>query len=76
MAQDAILVCSDWGYELSDVRDVYQGSIHIFNGDQDLMVPLGLQRCVKRMVSILVVLSLFEEWVSVQGVGKWTGHFE
>ncbi|KAG0588238.1 hypothetical protein KC19_2G228000 [Ceratodon purpureus] len=50
MAQDAILVCSDWGFELSDVRDRYQGSIHIFNGDQDLMVPLGLQRCIKGML--------------------------
>ena len=59
MAQDAILVCSDWGFELSDVRDAYQGSIHIFNGDEDLMVPLALQRCIKRLVIRLRVLSFY-----------------
>lgn len=52
MAQDLLLISGDWGFELSDVQDVYQGSIHIFNGDQDLLVPLGLQQCIKKVVSV------------------------
>lgn len=51
MAQDLLLISSDWGFELSDVQDVYRGSIDIFNGDQDVLVPLGLQKCIKKVVS-------------------------
>ncbi|KAG0588242.1 hypothetical protein KC19_2G228100 [Ceratodon purpureus] len=56
MAQDLLLISGDWGFELSDVQDVYQGSIHIFNGDQDLLVPLGLQQCIKKVLPDLVHL--------------------
>lgn len=53
IAQDLLLISSDWGFELSDVQDVYKGSIHIFQGDQDNLVPLGLQQCIKNLVSAL-----------------------
>lgn len=53
MAQDLVLILGDWGFELSDVQEVYQGSIHIFNGDQDLMEALGFQQCIKEVVSAL-----------------------
>jgi len=51
MAQDLLLISSAWGFELSDVQEVYQGSIHIFHGDQDNLVPVGLQVCIKKVVS-------------------------
>lgn len=52
MAQDLLMISSDWGFELSDVQDVYEGSIHIFQGVEDNLVPLGLQRCIKKIVSL------------------------
>jgi hypothetical protein len=51
MAQDLILISKDWGFQLSDVEDMYQGPIHIFNGDLDSLVPLGLQQSIKKVVS-------------------------
>lgn len=50
LAQDLLLISSDWGFELSDVQDRYKGPLHIFNGDQDVLVPLGLQEIIKRQV--------------------------
>jgi hypothetical protein len=51
MAQDLLLITHDWGFELSDVQKSYQGPLHIFCGDQDMAVPLALQKCIKKLVS-------------------------
>ncbi|XP_024393681.1 uncharacterized protein [Physcomitrium patens] len=56
LAQDLLLISSDWGFELSDVQDRYKGPLHIFNGDQDVLVPLGLQEIIKRQLPDLVHL--------------------
>jgi hypothetical protein len=32
MAQDWLLLTHDWGFELSEMLQVYQGPLHIFHG--------------------------------------------
>lgn len=54
MAQDLLMISSNWGFELSDVQDVYEGSIHIFQGVEDNLVPASLQRYIKNIVSVFL----------------------
>jgi len=65
MAQDLLLISNVWGFELSDVQDVYQGSLHILQGDQDNLVPLGLQQCIKKLVSALRQFNFFGQCTSL-----------
>jgi hypothetical protein len=45
------LITRDWGFEITDLPKVYQGPLHIWNGDQDLLVNIDLQRCIKKLFS-------------------------
>ncbi|XP_024391006.1 uncharacterized protein [Physcomitrium patens] len=56
MAQDLQLLTGDWGFGLSDVQRVYHGPLHIWQGDQDWLVPISLQRLIKKRIPDLVHL--------------------
>lgn len=58
MAQDLQLLTGDWGFGLSDVQRVYHGPLHIWQGDQDWLVPISLQRLIKKRVSELPFIYL------------------
>jgi pimeloyl-ACP methyl ester carboxylesterase len=50
-AQDAVLdTAADWGFELPDIQKAYKGPLHIWNGDEDRLVPLHLQECIQKQV--------------------------
>jgi len=53
MGQDLLPISNAWRFELSDVQDICEDSFHIFYGVQDNVVPLGLQVCIKKRVSVL-----------------------
>lgn len=53
---DLYLMSHNWGFEITDVPKVYHGLLHIWNGDEDVLVPLGLQECIKKLIPELVQL--------------------
>jgi len=57
VAQDAVLdTAADWGFELPDIQKAYKGPLHIWNGDEDWLVPLHLQECIQKQLPDLVHL--------------------
>ncbi|BBN03367.1 hypothetical protein MPTK1_2g22980 [Marchantia polymorpha subsp. ruderalis] len=56
MSKDIELLKSDWGFEPEDVAGVYKGPFHIWQGVEDNLIPVGLQRWVKSVVPELVDL--------------------
>lgn len=56
MARDLHLVLSHWGFELEDIAEVYDGPIHIWQGDSDNLVPFQMQRFVKSELPKIVDL--------------------
>ncbi len=61
MAQDWLLLTHDWGFELSEMLQVYQGPLHIFHGDLDWVVPLFFQQCINKLVSNLVTSAVLRK---------------
>lgn len=57
---DLYLMSHNWGFEITDVPKVYHGLLHIWNGDEDVLVPLGLQECIKKLVSNYFFTSFFQ----------------
>ncbi|XP_002974667.2 uncharacterized protein LOC9637429 [Selaginella moellendorffii] len=48
LAKDLELLCScDWGFELDEVGRCFEGPIHIWQGSDDRLVSLELQRWIK-----------------------------
>ncbi|KAH7441130.1 hypothetical protein KP509_03G026500 [Ceratopteris richardii] len=50
MARDLHLVSNHWGFELEDIAEVYTGPIHIWQGDEDNLVPIHMQRFVEKKI--------------------------
>jgi len=48
---DLYLITHHWGFEITDVPKVFHGPLHIWNGDEDSLVPINLQKCIKKLVS-------------------------
>ena len=46
---------SRWGFELEEIRD-FEGPIHIWQGTDDWLVPVGLQRWVASQLPDIVQL--------------------
>ncbi|KAH8959526.1 hypothetical protein BDL97_06G081700 [Sphagnum fallax] len=58
VAQDWLLLTHDWGFELSEMLQVYQGPLHIFHGDLDWVVPLFFQQCINKLLPDLMHLHI------------------
>eukprot|EP00250_Pteridium_aquilinum_P029666 c39927_g1_i1 orf=1-1008(-) len=56
MARDLHIVSNHWGIELADIGEVCNGPIHIWQGDEDNLVPIHMQRIVKRQLPKIVHL--------------------
>ncbi|KAI5077444.1 hypothetical protein GOP47_0007268 [Adiantum capillus-veneris] len=56
MATDLHLVSNHWGFELEDIAEVFDGLIHIWQGDSDNLVPFQMQRIVKSQLPKIVNL--------------------
>ena len=53
--QDFKLQESRWGFEPEEIRD-FEGQIHIWQGTDDWLVPVGLQRWVAKQLPDIVQL--------------------
>lgn len=58
-SQDFKLFESRWGFELEEIRD-FEGQIHIWQGTDDWLVPVGLQRWVAKRLPGIVQLHELE----------------
>lgn len=56
MATDLNIVYRHWGMELAEVGQVLKGTIHIWQGDLDNLVPLKMQQYAKQQLPDLVQL--------------------
>lgn len=56
MAMDLHIVSSHWGFELDEIAEVYNGPIHIWQGDDDNLIPIQMQRYVKCQLPKVVQL--------------------
>ncbi|CAK9229102.1 unnamed protein product [Sphagnum troendelagicum] len=58
VAHDWLLLTHDWGFELSEMLQVYQGPLHIFHGDLHWVVPLFFQQCINKLLPGLMHLHI------------------
>lgn len=56
MAKDLQLFHGSWKFEPADIAEGYKGPIHIWQGTDDWLVPLGLQQWVANQVPQTVTL--------------------
>lgn len=56
MATDLNLVSNHWGIELEEIGEAFKGPIHIWQGDEDNLVPIQMQRYVKSQLPEIVHL--------------------
>lgn len=56
MAKDLQLFHGSWKFEPSDVGGVFEGPIHIWQGTDDWLVPLGIQQWARNQLPNVVTL--------------------
>ncbi|KAJ7551912.1 hypothetical protein O6H91_06G034400 [Diphasiastrum complanatum] len=56
MANDLKLCSSYWGFEVEEVAAVFKGPIHIWQGDDDSLIPLSMQQWIQRRIPNIVNL--------------------
>eukprot|EP00249_Psilotum_nudum_P007159 c20352_g1_i1 orf=169-1173(+) len=50
IAKDYELLNKGWDFDLADINRVFKGPIHIWQGDEDTVVPLRLQQCAQKLL--------------------------
>eukprot|EP00249_Psilotum_nudum_P011406 c23153_g2_i2 orf=125-1156(+) len=56
LAKDLQVMTGKWGFEINEVGEVFNGHIHIWQGDKDNLVPLALQKWIKKQLPQIVHL--------------------
>eukprot|EP00249_Psilotum_nudum_P011405 c23153_g1_i1 orf=192-1130(+) len=56
VAKDLQLMIGNWGFEPEEIDKIFKGKIHIWQGDNDWLVPLKMQQWVQKQLPEIVQL--------------------